>query len=143
MKEIKCFKIFSILFFSSLVSIGLFLTPLHAADTELKYNDTLYLCTGVGESRDDPRWKEYPLKLMFTGSGRAYISEVKIELKDASGQTVLSTECDGPWLLAKLKAGKYAVQATAEGSTKNVSVTVPASGQASLAIRFPHILEGR
>ncbi len=126
----------------SLLFTAFFLTPLHAAEAETKKNEPSYVCTGVGESKEDPRWKEYPLKLVFTGSGRAYISEVKVDLKDGSGQSLIKVDCDGPWLLAKLPAGKYAVQASAEGITKNVSVTVPASGQLEWVIRFPHIPQG-
>lgn len=130
---------------STFLGAAFFLTPLQAAETQTKSNETspaTYLCTGVGESKDDPRWKEYPLKLMFTGSGRAYISEVKVELKDDSGLSVIKIDCDGPWLLAKLKPGKYSVQATVEGVTKTAIVTVPAMGQLESVIRFPHIPQG-
>ena len=103
------------IFLGSGLCLFAFLTPLRAADQEQQYKGVAYVCTGVGESKEDPKWKVYPLKLMFAGSGRAYVSEVKAEIKDSSGQIMLKTECDGPWLLVKLKPGKYQVQASAEG----------------------------
>lgn len=143
MSQIKIHRRLFFRFFTCASLLACFLTPARAADTEQKYNDVSYVCTGVGESKDDPRWKEYPLKLMFAGSGRAYVSEVKVSLKDASGKAVLEADCDGPWLLAKLKPGKYSVSASAEGGgTKTASVNVPASGQAETVIRFTSIPQG-
>ncbi len=134
-KNILFYFLFSMMFVR-------FLTPLRAADEELHYAGVSYVCTGVGESKEDPRWKIYPLKLMFTGSRRAYVSEVKIEIKEASGKIVLKTDCDGPWLLVKLKAGKYSVWASAEGgSSQTITVRVPETGQNELAIRFSGIPE--
>lgn len=134
-------NIFNFLF--SFYFLVCFLTPLHADDQELKYKNISYVCTGVGESKDDPRWKAYPLKLMFAGSGRAYVSEVKVEIRDSNAQSVLSVNCDGPWLLVRLKAGKYNVVASAEGGgTKTTSVNVPEQGQVETVMRFASIPQG-
>lgn len=111
-----------------------------AADEERTYQGITYACTGVAESKEDPKWKTYPLKLMFTAGSRAYVSEVNVSIQDSTGKVVLKVQCDAPWLLAKLKPGTYSVSAQAEGAgTRSVKVTVPASGQFELAIRFPEI----
>jgi len=127
--------------------IGLFVSVMlfgsrfsFSADEEKTYQGITYACTGVGESKEDPKWNSYPLKLMFTAGSRAYVSSVKVAIRDSAGQTVLQVDCDSPWLLARLKPGSYSVSAQADGgASKNASVTVPASGQNSLAIRFPEI----
>jgi hypothetical protein len=127
--------------------MGLFATVLlfasssaFTSDEEKTYQGITYACTGVGESKEDPKWKTYPLKLMFTAGTRAYVSEVKVKIQDGSGQTVLDVNCDAPWLLARLKPGSYSVTAQADGGgAKSVKVTVPAAGQNELAIRFPEI----
>ncbi len=113
---------------------------LFADDTELTYQNTQYVCTGVGESKEDARWKAYPLKLIFTAAGRAYVAEVSATIKDGAGNVVLQTTCDAPWLLVKLKPGRYFVTATAEGGgTKTATVNVPSSGQHEWVIRFSGI----
>ncbi len=143
MLQIKALHSFFLCFFSFAFSFICFLTPLHSADQEQRYKDVVFVCTGVGESKEDPRWKEYPLKLMFAASGRAYISEVQVEIQDASGKLVLKTLCDGPWLLAKLKPGKYSAKVSVEGAgTKVESVTVPESGQNERVFRFANIPQG-
>ena len=112
----------------------------YSADEEKTYQGISYACTGVGESKDDPKWSSYPLKLMFTAGTRAYVSEVDVTIRDSAGSTVLQVNCDAPWLLARLKPGTYSVNAKADGgSTKSASVSVPGSGQNSLAIRFPEV----
>ncbi len=111
-----------------------------AQDTELTYKDLKYACTGVAESKEDPRWGKYSTKLMFTAAGRAYVSYIQLSVKDASGALVFETDCDAPWIVIDLKPGKYSVTATAEKKyTKNVSLTVGSGKQTELAIRFPEI----
>ncbi len=132
-----------IIFWIFFYFIVCFLTPLHSADQEQKYQGVSFVCTGVGESKEDPQWKAYPLKLIFAASGRAYVAEVKVEIKDAAGQTLLKTNCDGPWLLVKLKAGNYQVQASADGGgVKNASIKVPETGQNEIVMRFASIPVG-
>ncbi len=115
-------------------------SSLFADDTELTYQNTPYVCTGVGESKEDARWKAYPLKLIFTAAGRAYVAEVSATIKDSSGNVVLETTCDAPWLLAKLKPGRYSITASADGGgSKTASLTVSSSGQQQFVIRFPSI----
>jgi hypothetical protein len=127
----------------SLFFLTLAIKPAFSDDLEKTYNGISYACAGVGESKDDPKWKVYPLKLMFTAGTRAYVSQVDVTLQDASGSEVLKVTCDAPWLLAKVKPGAYSVTAKAEGAPpKTVKVTVPSSGQNELAIRFPGIPAG-
>jgi len=115
-----------------------------ADDEEKTYKGIAYACAGVGDSKEDPKWKAYPLKLMFTAGSRAYVSQVEVSLQDSSGAEVLKVNCDAPWLLAKLKPGSYSVTARADGGgVKTAKVTVGASGQSELAIRFPAIPEGK
>ncbi|MFO1462578.1 MAG: hypothetical protein U1F66_02290 [bacterium] len=111
-----------------------------AQDQELTYKDLKFACTGVAESKEDPRWSKYSTKLMFTTGGRAYVSYIQLSVKDASGNLVFETDCDAPWILVDLKPGKYSVTATAvKKYTKNVSLTVGSGKQTELAIRFPEI----
>jgi len=111
-----------------------------AQDQELTYKDTKFACTGIAESKEDPRWGKYSTKLMFTAGGRAYVSYIQLSIKDAQGNLVFESDCDAPWIVVDLKPGKYSLTATAlKKYTKNANLTVGGGKQTELAIRFPEI----
>ena len=68
--------------------------------------------------------QDYNLKLVFTGHGGMYLSDVSVGIRDSHGQEILRTESDGPILLANLEPGTYTVDAEAKGYHKTQSVKV-------------------
>lgn len=115
--------------------------PRLAAADEIKTTDGVrYACTGIGESKEDPRWEKFPLKLMFTARGTAYVSFVQVKIRDSNQKTVLSADCDAPWLLVDLPAGTYGVEATAlKRFTQKATVQVKAGSQTEKVLRFSQI----
>lgn len=96
-----------------------------------------FLTGGVGlEERDALRAKsgEYNLKLGFARTDGAYLGAVNVGITDSRGRQVLSTETDGPWILAKVRPGRYHVKATANERTVSRDVTVSGRGQKSLTL---------
>lgn len=77
-----------------------------------------FLSGGIGADESDAIKKEavsWPLllELAQAGSPRAeYISDVPVTISDESGQIVLDTVAEGPFLLVKLPPGKYSLDAT-------------------------------
>ena len=112
-----------------------------AQDEEKMFNQEIkYACTGIAESKEDPRWNNYPLKLMFTTGGRAYVSYVEVKIQDSTGKQIFEANCDAPWLLVDLKPGKYQVTAVAlQQHRKQATVLVTPNKQNAVAIRFPEI----
>jgi hypothetical protein len=93
-------------------------------------------CTGASlDAREDPRWSGYSLKLEFAGEGGRYLGGETVTLKK-DGKTVFRGSCDSPWLLLRLPAGRYAVEAGLDGQTVTASALVPATGQARVILRF-------
>lgn len=66
----------------------------------------------------------FNLKLVFAMKSGDYVSNVKVAISDARGNTLLDTVSDGPWLLAKLAAGSYQIAATYGGTTEKRSVAL-------------------
>ena len=96
-------------------------------------------CTGIGaDSRDDPRWKDYPLKLVFAEPNGDYLSNVTVRLVDARGAAVLDVLCSGPWVLAKLEAGAYQGTFSLDGTrARQSAVKVGETGQNRIVVNFP------
>jgi hypothetical protein len=111
-------------------------------DTDTSVNGVDVACTGIGQSRDNPRWRDYPVRLEFSDAKGEYVSDETLKLSRAGGGPMLSVSCQAPWVLMKLPAGHdYRVRAAldeAGTSQRLAAVRVPEHGQARVSIVFPH-----
>ena len=130
-------------------SIALSLTPAAFAanatslpsDTPVDVNGYQLACTGIGdEAQSDPRWKAFPVRLEFAGGKAQYLADVESTVLDASGKELFRVMCDSPWLLAKLKPGKYKVKGSFRNLVKSSNFMAPKKGQARIIVRFPEIV---
>lgn len=123
---------------SAVLAAGLALAAVAALASErvMTQNGHDYVCTGVGgHARADPRWRAFPLKLVFANRAGEYLSDVSVRLTDAAGLTVLETQCDAPWLLAKLEVGRYEARVeTADGVRRTVELNLSGTGQTLFVI---------
>jgi len=87
-----------------------------------------YLCGGVGEEETNYMKQEakgYDLMLTFATRSGAYLADVDVDIRDASGNSVLQIACDSPLLLVDLpKGGTYKVRAEAAGYTLDRTIRV-------------------
>ncbi|MBI4204473.1 MAG: T9SS type A sorting domain-containing protein [Betaproteobacteria bacterium] len=86
-----------------------------------------YVSGGIGEDSEaqlKAREKEFNLKLVFTLVEGNYLADVNVAIKDAGGKTLVEHTAQGPFLLAKLPGGTYAVSATYEGKTQSRKVRI-------------------
>jgi hypothetical protein len=91
-----------------------------------------FVSGGVGEEERQQIEKlsaDYPLQLLFAtkGSPNEYLADVKVQIKDKDGKMVLDAVSQGPFLLAKMPAGKYSISADSEGVVKRQTVQVTAA----------------
>jgi len=71
--------------------------------------------------------KDYPLELVFvqkTASGENYLANIPVEVTDMKGNLVLDTETKGPYLLARIPAGRYTITANLYDEVKTQHVTI-------------------
>jgi hypothetical protein len=69
----------------------------------------------------------YPLEMMFAqkaGAKNEFVADVKVSITDRSGAEVLDATTEGPFLLAKLPAGEYAIEAEYRGERKHQTVEI-------------------
>lgn len=110
-----------------------------ALDTPTEIGGIETVCTGVGlDSRGDSRWNTYSLKVELAGKGGQYLGDVRASVSK-EGKTVLTVTCGGPWLLFKLPAARYQVDATIQNKTVSSAAYVPTTGQGRIILRFPEL----
>ena len=107
-------------------------TSLDAPVVEQK-NGVNYVTGGIGlDGREQllSIGRDMNLQLVFAekGSG-AYLTDVDVQISDASGNDVLSVEQADPLVFAELQPGTYEVKATIHGETIARQVKVPRNGQ--------------
>ena len=94
------------------------------------------VCTGVTlDTRSDPRWATYPLRIEVVGGGGEYLGDAQVTLSKGD-ETLAAVNCGGPWVLFKVMPGAYGVSAEIGGITKTARVNVGGSAQARVVLRF-------
>lgn len=111
-------------------------------------NGIHYMSGGIGDEEEAALRAasgRFNLRLLFAtkGSGE-YLADVKVQVQDAKGSTVLAAVSDGPCFLAALPAGRYRVTATTLGIGQSKSAAVRAGRATELYFYWPeNVHEGR
>jgi hypothetical protein len=121
--------------------------PAAAADSSSQSQGSVSFVSGGVGVEDEQRIKEmrsqYPLELLFVtrGNPNQYLSDVKVQIMDRSGKSVLDTVASGPYLLAKVPPGRYTVMGDNQGSVKKQSVQVGGGKTQRVMFVWPPIEE--
>lgn len=96
-------------------------------------------CTGIGQTKDDPKWLTYPLRIEFANRAREYLINATVTLTDDKGAKLFTVVCPGAWLLLKVPtANPYRVDALVSGhAAPTTTVKSPAKGQQRVILVFP------
>ena len=108
-------------------------------DRETVVNGIGVGCTGIGQTKDAPKWNAYSVKIEFADSQRNLLADETMTLS-RGGESILTVKCAGPWILLKLPPGKaYQVSGSVPGSSasEGLTVTAPSQGQGVFALTFP------
>ena len=121
-------------FAASCLALGAPVFAAPSAETHLPGAHTVgkvtYISGGVGQNEADAIEhvaRNYPLELEFVRKAKPrdeYLADVKVHIKDAQNRMVLDVPSTGPFLLARLPAGKYTVSAEHDGKLENRQVQV-------------------
>ena len=109
--------------------------PLYAAGDPLPpeqfHGAVVYRSGGIGESESaamKAAANRYPLEVLFAQrneSGAAvYDAGNRLSIRDDGGEQLLSTVSEGPFLLARLPAGRYTLEASRNGDARTRTVTI-------------------
>lgn len=109
-------------------------------DAETTVGGVPVACTGIGQTRLDPKWQAYGVRVEVSNAQSEYLVGGAVTVKDAKGAEVLSVSCDAPWILMKLPAGAYRIEGRILGSDakpRSAPFSPPKSGQMRLVLQFP------
>jgi hypothetical protein len=118
------------------------LTPVRVRpDTETTIGGFGVACTGVGESKTEPRWRNYPVRVEFADALHDYLAGEVVTLSPQKGDPMVSVRCNGPWLLLK-PPDKATYRLSAQLTERNTQpqsalVRSPDLGQARIVLTFP------
>jgi hypothetical protein len=109
-------------------------------DTETTVSGVPVACTGVGESKLNPHWDSYPVRVEFSGADNGLLADDALTIFDAAGAEVVSVACSGPWILLKLPPGSYRIEGRlpkTETRPQSGYFRVTPDGPAHLSLHFP------
>jgi len=99
-------------------------------------NGVSYVSGGIGKGPQQAMQamrKNYNLFATFAQKGTgAYLSDVKMDIRDSTGKEVVTAISEGPFFFAKLPSGKYSVSATYLGSTQARPVDIEGGKKVSV-----------
>jgi hypothetical protein len=109
-------------------------------DQDTEVSGVPVACTGIGGTRDDPRWAAYPVRVEFSNARAEYLTDAEIVLVNAGGKALFKVRCAAPWVLLKPPAGSYSVHGQLLNSgamPRSAPFKVPAKGQVRVVLQFP------
>jgi hypothetical protein len=100
-------------FYMVVVLISAFLMTAFILTKTEAQADYKYLSTGIGiEARREKIPQDFTVKLVFASAKGELLANVKVDIKNLEGDSVLSITSEGPWLFVDLPQGVYNVYAT-------------------------------
>ena len=114
-----------------------------ALPPERSQGSVTYVSGGIGKDESDAMKQaasrySLAIEMASPASPRAeYVADVKIDIRDQRGATVLNTISDGPILLANLPPGRYTVNATKNGASQQRDIVVGSGARPRVMFSFP------
>lgn len=109
-------------------------------DSPTTVNGVEAACTGVGQTRNDPQWQAYGVRVEFSNARNEYLVGGAIMVRDSAGRELVNVSCDAPWVLLRLPKGAYRVEGRLTGSDakpRSAPFEAPAAGQLRVVLQFP------
>ncbi len=97
------------------------------------------VCTGIGEGKNDPRWRTYPIRIEFADSAAHYLAGAQVSVSDVAGTSLAQFDCSGAWVLLNVPRGLYSVNAkliSIGAAPASAKFQPPQTGQTRVVLRF-------
>jgi hypothetical protein len=134
----RFYTVSAVPFAIALALVGAATVARAAQDTPMTANGVTVVCTGVGSAKDNPDWKNYPVKLVLANNAGENLAAAHVSLSQ-NGKVLVETDCDAPWILFRGPAGSYTATATLVGgssASRSTPVTMGSRGQKEITLTF-------
>lgn len=94
-----------------------------------------YVSGGIGVSEREELntlADQFNLRLLFAVQTGNYLADIRVNITNARGETVLNAKSEGPWFFAQLPPGAYTVDVDAMGRTQGQPVRINSGRQSRL-----------
>ncbi len=94
--------------------------------------DMRYFATGVGKIERLATYPRFPLKLVFSGPGGAYLALVSVTIRSVDGDDewrIPASHVTGPWLFLDLSPGRYRIEVGRGSDVQTRDKVVVTSGR--------------
>jgi hypothetical protein len=108
-------------------------------DTPVRMGSVDAVCTGIGEGKNDPRWRTYPIRVEFADSAAHYLAGAHVSVSDVAGTQLAEFDCSGAWVLLNVPRGLYTVNAklaSISAAPASAKFQPPQTGQTRVVLRF-------
>jgi hypothetical protein len=108
-------------------------------DTPVRMGGVDAVCTGIGEGKNDPRWRTYPIRIEFADSAAHYLAGARVSVSDVAGTSLAQFDCSGAWVLLNVPRGLYSVNAkllSVSAAPASAKFQPPQTGQTRVVLRF-------
>jgi hypothetical protein len=98
--------------------------------------DVSYVSGGVGQDEStalERARSHWPLSMQFIGPGSDFLADVHVRIVDAHNNEVLQADSLGPFMLVKLRPGRYTVHATYKDRDQTKTVRIASKGSTQAA----------
>jgi hypothetical protein len=93
--------------------------------------EVTYVSGGIGSDESEAMKQaapRYALEILLVGKaedgGGTYLAGNRVVIQDSSGEPMLDTQTDGPYLLVNLPPGRYTVTAWHDGAAKSQAMQI-------------------
>lgn len=118
-------------------TLFLLLVTLTATVSLAESRNIVLFSGGISEEERQEAPDEGTRLVFFIQSGN-FLSNITVSVKDQSGQELVTTLVEGPWLILNLPTGSYSVVAErSNGDVQSLVISVDASTSEEFGFMFP------
>ena len=110
-----------------------------ALDNPVMVSGIETVCTGIAQTRDDPRWTAYPVRIELSNTEAQLVADAHVVLAKPNGAKLAEFDCPASLVLFKLSPGRYKVTATISPTprgTASATFNAPSKGQKRVELVF-------